>query len=155
MRGLMRGMRAALGGAIALAGVAAVCAAGSYWLHRGLPEVRLACADVRGIGEGDLMGMEPSAVLWVDARWEQAHEAGHLAGAVCLNEMNWEAQVSALVFSWRPGKSVVVYADPGDSRAARRVAALARVAIGFEDVAYFDGDWRDLRVGFGATEGAR
>lgn len=155
MRGFLRSAWVTLAGALALAGVAAVGATGSFWLHRDIPSVRLARAEVSRVGVGEAMRLEPGGVLWVDARWEQAYEAGHLAGAVCLNDMNWEAQVSALVFTWRPGMRVVVYAEPGDSWTARRVAALARVAIGLEDVGYLDGDWRDLRAGFGATEGAR
>ncbi|MCC6356100.1 MAG: hypothetical protein IT577_19605 [Verrucomicrobiae bacterium] len=153
MRGFLHDLRSAALGAFALAASAGLAGAGSFWWHREIPAVRLACADVRGLGVGEAGGLEPGRVLWVDARWEQAHEGGHLAGAVCFNEMNWEAQASSLVFAWRPGMAVVAYAEPGDGRSARRAAAIARVAIGLEDVRYLEGDWRQLRAAFGAAGG--
>jgi len=154
VRAPVRHLAVALAGSVALAGIAVVGAAGSLWLNRGLPAVRLACADVGGISPRDAMALVPAGVLWVDARLERDHEVGHLAGAVCVNEMNWEAQVSALVFAWRPAMRVVVYADRGDAGAARRVAALVRVAIGLRDVVFLDGNWRDLGAAFGIDGGA-
>ncbi len=144
-----------IAGAAALAGAAGICGLISFLMHRDLPAVRLACAAVRGVTIDDVLEPGAGDVLWVDARWEQAHEEGHLAGAVSFNEVNWEAQVSSLVFAWRPGTRVVVYAEAGDTWAARRVAALATVAIGLTDVAFLRGDWREARSAFGSAGGVR
>lgn len=150
-----RSLGEAIAGAAALAGAAGICGLVSFLMHRDVPAVRLACAEVRGVTIDDMMDPGAGDVLWVDARWEQAHEEGHLAGAVSFNEVNWEAQVSSLVFAWRPGMRVVVYAEAGEGRVARRVAALAHVAIGLPDVSYLDGDWREARWAFGSAGGAQ
>jgi len=143
----------AIVGAAALAMIAAVGAVASFWTNRGLPAVRLALADLDEMATGDVLGLEPETVLWVDARFEKDYEAGHLPRAVCFNETNWEAQASALVFSWRPGKRVVVYGK--DARATRRMASIIAVIIGLGDVVFYRGDWEGLASAFGREGGER
>lgn len=145
--------REAIVGAAALAMIAAVGAVASYWTNRELPAVRLALADLNEIAAGDVLKLEPEDVLWVDARFEKDYEAGHLPRAVCFNEANWEAQTSALVFGWRPGKRVVVYGK--DARATRRMASIIAVIIGLGDVVFCRGDWEELATAFGREGGER
>jgi hypothetical protein len=142
---------AALRGAALLGALALVPAAASWFVLREDPVIRLACARVPAIGAAEAA---EGPVLWVDARWERTFEAGHIAGAVCFNEVNWEAQVGTLAFSWRPGMRVVVYGEPGDAQAARRTAAIARECVGLPDVAVLRGDWRALGARLG-TEGRK
>lgn len=147
-------LREGLIGAAVLVAIAALGALASFWMNRDLPPVRLAAAGVGTIAPAGLVRLDGGKVLWVDARWEKDYESGHLPGAVCFNEMNWEAQVSALVFGWRPGVRVVVYGAKDEIRSARRMAAIISAVIGLRDVSVFRGDWKALRVSFGSEKGA-
>lgn len=153
MRALRSRCKEAIVGAAALAMIAAAGAAASYWTNRGLPAVRLALAELNEIAAGDVLELEPENVLWVDARLEKDHEAGHLPRAVCFNEVNWEAQTSALVFGWRPGRRIVVYGK--DTRATRRMASIITVIIGLGDLNFYRGDWEELATAVGREGGER
>lgn len=47
-------------------------------------------------------------ILWVDARKPEAFAAGHMPGAVSLNEDRWHELLPAFVSAWTPEHRVVV-----------------------------------------------
>ncbi len=71
-------------------------------------------------------------VLWVDARQAGAFAAGHIPGAINLNEDDWEGLLPGFVERWDGMQSVVVYCDSSLCDASRAVAARLKreLAIG-------------------------
>ncbi len=61
-------------------------------------------------------------VLWVDARPQADFEAGHIEGAVPLNERDWEQQIDGFLDAWYPEARIVVYCGGGECNASRGVA---------------------------------
>ncbi len=61
-------------------------------------------------------------VLWVDARTRAKFERGHIAGAVLLNEDEWDGLMPAFFDAWMPDKIIVVYCDGGGCDASHDVA---------------------------------
>ena len=48
-------------------------------------------------------------VLWVDARPDDQFVAGHVPGAMQLNEDRWEELMHQVLGAWSPERKVVVY----------------------------------------------
>ncbi len=65
-------------------------------------------------------------VQWVDARPRDKFEAGHLPGALLLNEDEWTKLVPAFLDAWDPDRPVVVYCDGGSCEASHAVARRLR-----------------------------
>jgi rhodanese-related sulfurtransferase len=86
-----------------------------------------------------------SHVLWVDARSRERYEAGHVAGAILLNEDHWEELVPAFLDAWDPEKTIVVYCDGGKCDASRGVAARLRDELKLESVYVLQGGWTAWR----------
>ena len=74
------------------------------------------------------------AVLWVDARPRQRFEAGHIPGAVLLNEDEWDALVPEFLDQWEPEKTIVVYCDGGTCNASNAVAERLKKELQVENV---------------------
>lgn len=65
-------------------------------------------------------------VQWVDARPRDKFAAGHIEGALLLNEDEWKKLVPAFLDAWDPDLPVVVYCDGGNCEASHRVAQRIR-----------------------------
>ncbi|MHA3774350.1 rhodanese-like domain-containing protein [Verrucomicrobiota bacterium sgz303538] len=70
----------------------------------------------------DTARMWGEKVMWVDARPRARYDAGHIGGAVLLNEDEWDALVPHFLDDWEPEKAVVVYCDGGGCEASHSVA---------------------------------
>lgn len=87
-----------------------------------------------------------SDVLWVDARKDSEFAAGHVPGAILLNEERW----GDLVFEHQDrlqsalGKPVVVYCEGSGCERSSHIAARLRELIGLEPVHVLRGDWRQV-----------
>ena len=82
-----------------------------------------------------------AAVLYVDARPKARFDAGHIPGAVLLNEENWDDLFPAFSDAWEPEKTVVVYCDGGACEASQQVAARLREALQVNNVFVLKGGW--------------
>lgn len=75
-----------------------------------------------------------SKVQWVDARPRDKFDAGHLPGALLLNEDEWNKLVPAFLDAWDPDRPVVVYCDGGSCEASHAVARRLREELKIGDV---------------------
>lgn len=95
-------------------------------------------------GEEVVLSMAESwgdKVLWVDARSRAKFERGHIAGAVLLNEDEWDRLAPAFFDAWMPDKIVVVYCDGGSCDASHDVARRLRNDFKIENVHVLKGGW--------------
>ena len=104
---------------------------------RGAPQPELQPDEVRP-GTARMWG---SHVLWVDARSRERYDAGHVHGAILLNEDHWEELVPAFLDAWDPEKTIVVYCDGGKCDASRAVATRLRDELKLESVYVLQGGW--------------
>lgn len=84
-------------------------------------------------------------VQWVDARPRVKFAEGHIAGAVSLNEDEWDRLVPAFLDAWEPEKKIVVYCDAGSCDASHAVARRLREELKLENVRVLKGDWQQWR----------
>jgi rhodanese-related sulfurtransferase len=75
-----------------------------------------------------------SKVQWVDARRRDKFNAGHLPGAILLNEDEWNKLVPAFLDAWDPDRPTVVYCDGGSCEASHAVAKRLREELKIGDV---------------------
>jgi rhodanese-related sulfurtransferase len=134
--------------ALVLLGVSAAVAVGAAWLHPRAPAWYL----VEPSGEWDFPVEHVSqlqregAILWIDARKEAEFAAGHLPGAILLNEERW----GDLVFEHQDrlqeamGRPVVVYCDGSGCERSQHVAERLRQLLGLDRVYVLRGDWRKI-----------
>ena len=122
---------------LALALVPALIA-GALQLQRHTPDPvpLVEAATVRAWGE---------QVLWVDARHREEFEAGHIEGAVLLNEDEWGALIAAFLNEWDPDKPIVVYCDGGGCQASKAVAGRLITELKLERVHVLKGGWKTWR----------
>lgn len=73
-------------------------------------------------------------VQWVDARPRDKFEAGHIAGALLLNEDEWSTLVPLFLDAWDPDRPLVVYCDGGSCEASHAVAQRLRDELKLGDV---------------------
>lgn len=80
-----------------------------------------------------------ASVQWVDARPRDKYEAGHLEGALLLNEDEWTTLVPAFLDAWDPDRPVVVYCDGGSCEASHAVARRLREELSIGNVHVLNG----------------
>jgi rhodanese-related sulfurtransferase len=85
----------------------------------------------------DGLRKELAPIVWIDARPEDAFQAGHIPGALDLNRDNWEAALPHLFELYSPGKIVIVYCSTGCT-ASQEIADRIR-NLGFEQVKVLEG----------------
>jgi 3-mercaptopyruvate sulfurtransferase SseA len=83
------------------------------------------------------------SLLWVDARSAEAYGKEHIAGAISLNEDNFEEQLPVLLERWFPGSVVVVYCDSRICDASHALAGRLRAEVGLPDVRVLYGGWSE------------
>ncbi len=82
-------------------------------------------------------------VLWIDARSREQFDAGHVPGAMLLNQQEWETLLPGVVEAWSPGRPVIVYCGSRRCEDAHLVAQRLAKDLDARSV-------RVLRGGFGA-----
>lgn len=87
----------------------------------------------------------PGDILWIDARGLGAYEAGHVQGALLLNEDHWQEQFAPVIERWKPGTMVLVYCDEAACTASRKVAERLRSDAGISPVYVLKGDWTAIK----------
>ena len=85
-----------------------------------------------------------SDVMWVDARPDAEYSAGHIPGALSLNEGDrWNELLSHMLEQWAPGKKVVVYCSSQSCNLSRAVAHRLRTEAQIPDVYVLEGGWEE------------
>lgn len=128
-------MRAAFRQGLVLVLLATVPAIAAAFFHPKRPawlsdEVRLAVAQSWN-----------ETVLWIDARSRADFEAGHIPGALPLNEDEWNELVPAVLDAWSPDCSVVVYCKSLSCHTSREVARRLREEVGLPRIYVLEGGW--------------
>jgi rhodanese-related sulfurtransferase len=110
---------------------------GFLQLHRVAPEPQIDAATVRTWGD---------RVLWVDARPRREFDAGHIDGAVLLNEDEWNELIPRFLDEWDPDVPVVVYCGGGGCQASKAVAARLRNKLQMENIHVLKGGLKAWRA---------
>jgi rhodanese-related sulfurtransferase len=80
-------------------------------------------------------------VLWVDARPEEEFTRGHIAGALPLNEDEWDARLRTFLTAWSPERKIIVYCSAQSCNASHAVAERLRNEVGLKNVYVLEGGW--------------
>jgi rhodanese-related sulfurtransferase len=87
-----------------------------------------------------------TAALWIDARSRADYEAGHVEGALLLNEESWTELFIPVIERWQPGTPVIVYCDSHGCQASRKVAERLRVEAGIDNAKVLRGEWSEVQT---------
>lgn len=82
-----------------------------------------------------------AAALWIDARSRADFEAGHVAGALLLNEDAWSELLIPVIERWQPGMPVIVYCASHGCQSSRQIAARLRAEAGVDTAKVLRGEW--------------
>jgi rhodanese-related sulfurtransferase len=83
-------------------------------------------------------------VIWIDARQVAEFEAGHIPGALLLNEQGWTEQLWEIWPQLETGTTpVVVYCDSRACHASRKIAERLRQNTGREEIYVLKGGWAE------------
>ena len=93
----------------------------------------------------DEAGKNPAPIVWIDARPQDAFEAGHIPGALDLNRDNWKAALPSLFELYSPGKVVIVYCSTGCTE-SEEIADRIR-SLGLEPVEVLEGGFEVWQKG--------
>lgn len=105
--------------------------------------------EVRQVAENEitLQGVSQleGKVIWIDARSEKDFEAGHVEGALQLNQEAWADLLwkHRDVIEGSQGTPVIVYCDGKRCKRSGEVAERLRTEMGLSPVYVLKGDWRE------------
>ena len=80
-------------------------------------------------------------VQWVDARSRAKFDHAHIAGALLLNEDEWDVLIAPFLDAWDADKTIVVYCDGGGCEASHKVADRIRTDLKIGNVYVLKGGW--------------
>jgi rhodanese-related sulfurtransferase len=103
---------------------------------------------VEWMGEGEISVETARAreVLWVDARSAAEYAAGHVPGAVHLNEENWGTGVMELMLVWlEDPRMMVVYCAEAGCGSSKQLAMRLREAVTEAEIYWLKGGWEALQ----------
>jgi rhodanese-related sulfurtransferase len=108
------------------------------WQSPVLPSESVTVAQARAWG---------SDALWVDARPDEEFAAGHVAGAIPLNEDRWDELLPQFLSVWTqaPGRKVIVYCSSHSCNLSRDVAVRLRKQTDppMQNVFVLEGGWEE------------
>lgn len=142
-------MRRTVFQALAVLAISTALAAAAALFHPRAPSWYLTEASGRWDLKADQIASLGEEILWIDARKESEFAAGHVPGAILLNEERW----GDLLFEHQDrlqsavGRPVVVYCDGSGCERSTHVAERLRELLGMEPVYVLRGDWRKIDTG--------
>jgi rhodanese-related sulfurtransferase len=80
-------------------------------------------------------------VLWIDARTDDEFIAGHIPGAILVNEDDWEGGLGRLFEVWEPDQVLIVYCGAESCMSSRVVMRRLREDLQDENIYYLEGGW--------------
>jgi rhodanese-related sulfurtransferase len=96
------------------------------------------------LGAGEIR-VEDARVLdlvWIDARSEVDYDAGHISGAILLNEDDWDNGIIHLMTEWlNSPRPVVVYCGSESCGTSKRFAERLRDALPDAEIYSLHGGW--------------
>lgn len=92
----------------------------------------------------ELEGRPGMELLWIDARTAEEFASAHQAGAINLNEDDWDAGFDRLMQRWLPFQTIVVYCNEASCHASEAVAQRLRQDLGTDAVYFLEGGWGAL-----------
>lgn len=128
---------------------AALGGSGSALLHPAAPSFSQAVHDAGALELRAARAVD--GALWIDAREAAEFDAGHLEGAVLLNETDWDGLLPKFLERWSPGMPVIVYCGSDACPAARMVRArlLRELGLQPDEVSFLKGGlqaWPDATL---------
>lgn len=125
---------------LAIIGMLTVCGA-MFSLFSGWMPPPWKTADLKA-GEIRLEDARVLNVIWIDARNEVDYTAGHIPGAVLLNDSNWEDGIYDLMDLWLvTPRPIVVYCSSVQCNASKRIATRLRDAFPDAEIYSLKGGW--------------
>ena len=89
---------------------------------------------------GDSVKTFEGKYLLLDARERSAYEAGHLQGAILLNETEWSDLLGVFLLEYyEPATTYIVYCGGGGCHASKSVAERLREELPGTEVFYLEG----------------
>lgn len=145
----MKGLPRVIAGIVLLVLLSAVGAVATAFLH---PRAPSWAASKLSDGEITVETLpRDTPLIWIDARSRAAYSAGHLDGAILLNEDEWNVLLEDLLMRWQGGETLIVYCDGGQCHASKAVASRLKDELGMENVYHLQGGW-DALVEAGMVE---
>ena len=83
--------------------------------------------------------------LWLDARPDADFAAGHVPGALQLNEDRWDELLPAMLTQWSPERKLVIYCSQQSCNASHEVAERLRKEDGLKEVYVLQGGWEEWK----------
>jgi len=83
--------------------------------------------------------------VWLDARPDADFAAGHVPGALQLNEDRWDDLLPAMLTQWSPERKLVVYCSQQSCNASHEVAERLRKEDGPKEVYVLQGGWEEWK----------
>lgn len=128
-----------------------------YRYHPNRPELYLTH---EAAGPGEITVMEAKAraaagpVIWLDARHQAEFTAGHIPGALLLNQSDWENLLIAAfpaLSEAAEGTPVIIYCDGQECAASRAVREkLQQTPLGSRELLILRGGWPAWQAALGA-----
>ncbi|WP_395745484.1 rhodanese-like domain-containing protein [Prosthecobacter sp.] len=81
-------------------------------------------------------------VLWIDARIQEQYDAGHVPGAVLLNEQRFDEQLFGLLDTLQTNtKPIIVYCNAAKCEASRKILEELKLRLPIENAFVLKGGW--------------
>lgn len=81
-------------------------------------------------------------VLWIDARIQEQYDAGHVPGAVLLNEQHFEEQLFGLLDTLQTNtKPIIIYCNAAKCEASRKILERLKQTLPIENAFVLKGGW--------------
>ena len=85
-------------------------------------------------------------VLWIDARIQEQYDAGHVPGAVLLNEQHFEEQLFGLLDTLQTNtKPIILYCNAVKCDASRKILERLKMTLPIENAFVLKGGWNAWR----------
>ena len=146
-------LRGRLRAALLLLALPLVPALLTGWLHPRRPDWAALRAEARAPAPEQLelarLRADWPDALWIDARSAADYAAGHIPGALSLNEEDWERGFAAFIEKWDGARPLVVYCGGENCHASDSVARRLRHELGFENIRVLRGGWTAWQASVG------
>jgi rhodanese-related sulfurtransferase len=138
---LMKSVRQAL----ILFFIAVAAAFGTHAWHPRAPALYLVQEPLRDdeVSMQTIQEMWKGDVLWIDARVQEQFDAGHVPGALLLNEQKFEEQLVGYLDTLQTNnKPIVVYCSAAKCDASRHVLERLKQLLPIENAFVLKGGWK-------------
>ncbi len=99
-----------------------------------------------GLKEGEILLEDVrQGSIWVDARAQEEYVAGHVKGAINVNENGYFAQIGAFLEAINTGKPAIVYCAAESCDSSFIVMRMLKRETGYPDIYVLHGGWRAIQ----------